>query len=125
MTDNINDYKNIKNIILSDENKKYVYHISLNNDDEKLSDFFISNSPNNYLLENDVFNELSIFFSDNRIKKITYDLKKQIRLLIKFNINFNLLINFVSVLFVWIKYINFDIYFYVFICEINMKVLQN
>lgn len=88
LTDNINDYKNIKNIILSDENKKYVYHISLNNDDEKLSDFFISNSPNNYLLENDVFNELSIFFSDNRIKKITYDLKKQIRLLIKFNINF-------------------------------------
>ncbi len=86
LTDNINDYSKIKHIILSDKKKNNIYHISLGEESQNLSDFFTMNSCYDCLAESDVFLELSVLFENQNLKKITYNAKKQIRLLLKFGI---------------------------------------
>lgn len=86
LTDNINDYSEVKHIILSDKKKNNIYHISLGEESQNLSDFFTMNSCYDCLAESDVFSELSVLFEKQNLKKITYNAKKQIRLLLKFGI---------------------------------------
>lgn len=86
LTNKIDDCADIKHIIFSDKRKKNIYHIHFNEENQNLSDFFTAASPVSNLTENDVFSELSALFEDEKLKKITYNTKKQIRLLLKYNI---------------------------------------
>lgn len=84
LTNKIDDYADIKHVIFSDKIKKNIYHIHFNDENRNLSDFFTVTSSTNSLNRNDVFSELLILFENEKLKKITYNAKKQIRLLLKY-----------------------------------------
>lgn len=85
ITQSIDEYQNIKTFCFCDENKKNIYYVCIN-DDVIEADFFNKNY-NNLLYKKDVFRIIAKLFENKGIQKISYNIKKQVRILKSFDIN--------------------------------------
>ncbi len=89
VTENIDNYINIKTICFLDENKKNIFYICIDNKEAITDDFFAEKEKNDCLCLKNTLNVISPLFENNKISKISYNIKKQIRILKAFNINVN------------------------------------
>ncbi len=87
VTENIDDYNNIKTICFLDENKKNIFYICIDNKEAITDDFFAEKEKNDCLCLKNTLNIISPLFENNKISKISYNIKKQIRILKAFNID--------------------------------------
>lgn len=81
------DYKNVKTICFSDEHRKFIYYLRINDDSTENSDLFMetkkSRMDRDICLRNKgkIFECLAPLFGDKRLRKISFGSKRQIRIL--------------------------------------------
>ena len=88
ITNNNDEYENFKNITIIDENKKYKIYIPLF-DNYVINDLFSDNTDKGTLKIADVVQKLKVLFENDKIKKISYNTKKIIRILKQYDIILN------------------------------------
>lgn len=85
ITENFENHKEIKYICFCDENKKNIFYICINNEIVN-NDFFIKTEDNNCLKLENILDIMKHLFENDKIKKISFNVKKQIRILKCYNI---------------------------------------
>lgn len=87
-TENNFNYNNIKTICFSDEHKKYIYYLCITDENIESKDLFDKSYTNSNCLNiYKVIDAVSNIFENENITKISYNVKKQIRLLKSYNLN--------------------------------------
>lgn len=87
-TENNTGYSDIKTICFSNEHRKYIYYLCITNKEIKNNDLFEKSYANSDCLNlYMVMDAISGIFKDERIIKISYNVKKQIRLLKLYDVN--------------------------------------
>ncbi|MDR2777747.1 MAG: DNA polymerase I [Rickettsiales bacterium] len=85
-TGNNSDYEDVKTICFSDENKKHIYFICLI-DGGSSDDLLDLSFSDNHLSFSKVARSLRIVLEDRRILKISYNIKKQMRIFKRFGLD--------------------------------------
>lgn len=87
VTENIDDYNNLRTICFSDESKKIIFYVCITSECVVDTDLFNTNKHDDCLYLNNIFDILKSLFVNEKVKKISYNIKKQIRILKQYNIN--------------------------------------
>ena len=83
----VDDFNSITSICFDDVSKNLVFYVCICDDNEKYDLFDGGNVKNDCLLLHDVLNILKPVFENDKLLKISYDVKKQIRILRRYSID--------------------------------------